>query len=126
MKTERQQVGKRGEDVAVEYLISKGMTIIERNWRHSHLELDIIALDTEGIHIVEVKSRMAPNTADPEVGVTAAKQRRMVSAARAFMRSRKASQLRDSELFFDVVTVVFDDAKIYVEFYPQAFIPIYV
>ena len=53
----RQKLGERGENVACRYLESMGHTILERNWRNGHLEIDIISVDPEGIHFVEVKAR---------------------------------------------------------------------
>lgn len=69
-------LGRRGEDVACGFLSGKGHTIVERNYRSGHLEIDIITLDKDGVHFVEVKSRVAPVAVSPEENVTAAKQKR--------------------------------------------------
>ena len=58
-------MGDLGEDLASRYLEQLGHTVLERNWRHSHLEIDLITLDAEGLHFVEVKSRTAPVSAAP-------------------------------------------------------------
>ncbi|MGI6103490.1 MAG: YraN family protein [Patescibacteria group bacterium] len=50
------EVGRLGEDVAVEYLQSIGYHIVERNKRYSLGEIDILARDGETIVIVEVKA----------------------------------------------------------------------
>lgn len=122
----RAETGKRGEDEACRYLKEHGHDIVARNWRSSHLELDVVSLKGNGLHIVEVKSRTAPVMADPELNVTWKKQKRLVSAAKAFMASEERRALPlDLEVFFDVVTVVFDGTDFEVEYYPQAFIPIY-
>lgn len=60
------KLGKRGEDEACELLIKKGHAILERNYRCGHLEIDIISIDSDGLHFVEVKTRMAPVCAEPE------------------------------------------------------------
>lgn len=126
MMNEKAAVGKRGEDEACRHLRELGHGIICRNWRSSHLEIDIISLKGNELHIVEVKSRNAPAAAEPEANVTRLKQKRLVAAARAFMASpeRKALPL-DLEIIFDVITVVFDGPEFEMEYYPQAFIPIY-
>jgi len=127
MKDKRQVVGRNGEDEACQYLLSQGHTIIERNYRSSHLELDIISLDREGLHIVEVKSRVAPVQADPAVNVNHSKMQRMVQAAGAFLSKGNHSHLRDLDVFFDVITVVFyGNERFEIEYYPKAFIPLYV
>ena len=126
MKADRQKVGKRGESEACEYLISEGHTILERNWRGGHLEIDIITLDGRGIHFVEVKSRTAPVSADPILNVGYIKQKRLTAAALSYLHSPAAKRLEENEVFFDVVTVVFDSGSTRIEYYPQAFLPLYV
>ena len=51
------EIGKNGEDLAVEYLVNKGYKILERNWRSGHKEIDIIAMDGDTLVVVEVKCR---------------------------------------------------------------------
>lgn len=128
MKREKQQVGKQGEDEACFYLKRLGQTIVARNWRNAHREPDIVSLDGDGLHIVEVKSRTAPTAAEPETSVGRAKQQKLAAAARAFLRSDLCRSLGrpDMEVFFDIVTVVFDADDTHIEYYPQAFIPTYV
>lgn len=126
MKTEKQNVGRRGEDAACEYLLKAGHLIVERNRRASHLETDIISLDSAGLHFVEVKTRTAPTTADPEVNVDKAKMRRMVRAANSYLHAGDKPWTGDTEVFFDVITVILDGDDAIVEYYPQAFIPVYV
>lgn len=122
----RQTIGKRGEDEACRHLESLGHTIIARNWRHSHLEIDIISLLADELHFVEVKSRTAPAAAAPEENVGPAKQRRLTAAALAFLNSCSRRQLPPNlEIFFDVVTLLFDGPDFELKYYPQAFIPTY-
>ncbi len=128
MGKERQKVGRRGEDEACQYLIGKGHTIVERNWRRGHRETDIISLKGNELHFVEVKSRTEPTAADPEVNVNRAKRRNMISCALAFLNGTGRRQLpEDLEICLDVLTVVFHaDGKVSeIEYYPKAFIPIY-
>ena len=126
MKTGRQITGRRGEEEACRYLRDRGHEIIRRNWRSGHLEIDIITLDSEGLHIVEVKSRRIPSAAEPQANVDSRKMRRLTTAANAFLNSEARSTLpADLEVFFDVVSVLFDGPKFEIEYYPQAFIPLY-
>ena len=53
----RRELGRVGEDIACSLLEGMGHLILERNWRSSHLEIDIISYDPAGIHFVEVKTR---------------------------------------------------------------------
>lgn len=126
METRRQKVGKRGEDEACRYLSERGHVVMQRNWRSGHLEIDIITQAPDGLHFVEVKSRTAPTTADPEVNMTGDKKSRLVRAAQAFLHSEDCLSLYWSEVFLDVVTVIFDQGRPIIEYYPQAFVPLYV
>lgn len=120
-------LGRRGEDEACLYLVGKGHTILERNWRTSHLEIDIVSLDKNGIHFVEVKSRTAPLEADPQDSVTYTKQKRITKAAMSYMgKMDKKLVSGDTEVFFDVAAVIFDGDRTIVEYFPQAYIPIYI
>ena len=46
-------LGVLGEDAACDYLVRKGYKIIERNWRKSHTEIDIIAIQGSTLVFVE-------------------------------------------------------------------------
>lgn len=121
------ELGKRGEDAVSEYLVGRGHTVVGRNWRSGHLEVDLITLNEDGLHFVEVKSRVAPFTAEPELAVNAAKQRKIIAAAKAWLRSaaKKDSGLNGLELFFDVASVVFDGDDVELKYFPRAYLPIY-
>ena len=118
------KLGKRGEDEACRFLENAGHRILDRNWRSGHLEIDIVTLDREGIHFVEVKTRMAPLSADPLESVGREKQRKIEEAARRWLRSDKDVIYSDEEVFFDVVGIVFEKEDIRVDYYPQAYMPI--
>ncbi len=128
MRTDRPTVGRKGEEEASRYLSRLGHKILARNWRGGHLELDIITLTGNELHIVEVKSRTAPLMAEPQRNVGREKQRRMVAAAQAFLHSDDRKELPpDLEIYFDVMSVVFygTGAEFDIEYYPKAFIPRY-
>ncbi|HAP88620.1 MAG TPA: hypothetical protein DEQ49_07835, partial [Arthrobacter bacterium] len=50
-------LGRRGEELAAGYLESLGMLVVERNWRCTEGEIDIVALDGDALVIAEVKTR---------------------------------------------------------------------
>ena len=119
------KIGRMAEDLACGYLTRNGHTVVARNWRSGHLEVDIVSTDAAGIHFVEVKSRVAPVQAGPEENVGYRKQRRLAAAARAYLHSAEnISLLGQKEVFFDVFSVIFEGEKVETEYYPQAFIPI--
>ena len=122
----RAQTGKRGEDAACRYLSGLGHAILERNWRSGHLEIDIISLAPDGLHVVEVKTRVAPAAAPPQDNVGYDKQRHLVSAARRYLRQKDDRKLSGLEVFFDIVAVTLEGDCEEIAYFPQAFIPIYV
>ena len=121
----RCNLGKKGEDIACRLLESMGHTILARNWRSGHLEIDIISLDISGIHFVEVKTRRLSMQAPPEESVNRAKQRRIASAAGKFLKSGKGHPYGDYECSFDIIAVTFEGDKARTEWFPQAYIPMY-
>ena len=120
-------LGKRGEDVACSFLERMGHRILERNYRTGHLEIDIISTDGNGVHFVEVKSRVAPVAAEPEESVTRLKQKKITQAALRYLHSSGRGWGWDaSEVFFDVLAVTFDKGEERVEWFPGAYIPLYI
>ena len=122
-RSENTKVGRKGEDIACELLIKHGHTVIERNWRSGHLEIDIISLDGIGIHFVEVKTRRPPLQADPQECVNLAKQRRIAKAAQGWTAKKGYD---GAECHFDIVSVVIDGENTCTEYYPDAYIPSFI
>ena len=119
------QTGRRGEDAACRYLTGLGHTVLERNWRSGHLEIDIISLAQDGLHIVEVKTRVAPVAAPPEENVRYDKQRHLARAAQRYLHLKDDRKLSGLEVFFDIVAVTLKGDCEEIAYFPQAFIPIY-
>lgn len=125
-RNKRQVTGKKGEDMACDLLAGRGHTILERNHRVGHLEIDIISVSADGIHFVEVKARRESIQAPPQDNVDHVKQRRIAAAAKGYLRSRKGLPFNGCECHFDVIAVIFKDNTAQVDYFPDAYIPIYV
>ena len=126
METKKQLIGRRGENEACSYLEGQGHRILRRNWRAGHLEVDIITLRENTIHIVEVKTRSGDAPVAPESKIDCQKRRRLVRAAGVFMNGPLRSTLpANVEVQFDVLTVVFEEPEPRIQYFPQAFIPMY-
>ena len=121
----RRQLGKAGEDVACSLLRSMGHIILERNWRSGHLEIDIISLDRDGIHFVEVKTREHSIQAPPQENVGYMKQCRTAKAALSYLKTAEGRPFGNEECMFDVIAVTFKNGKARTEWFPQAYIPLY-
>jgi len=123
----RMQIGRRGEEVACRFLAGRGQQVIDRNYRCGHLEIDIITLDGNGVHFVEVKSRVAPVAVAPEENVTPLKQKKIANAALNYLHGSKDPGVTwGMDVSFDVVAVTFDGGEEKLEWFPDAFIPMYV
>ena len=96
------ELGKWGEDVAANYLERQGYTIIERDWKSGHRDLDIIAREGDTVVFVEVKTRRNRQFADPEMAVDNQKIRHLQQAANHYIKYRHI----DHDIRFDIITVV--------------------
>ena len=111
-------LGKEGERVAELYLQKKGYKLVERNYRCSGGELDLIVLDRRVVVFVEVKTRTGIGFGSPLEAVEFHKQRRMIHAAQFFLAEKNLQQ-RDAR--FDVVGVSWPGREPVVEHIENAF-----
>ncbi len=87
LSTHNGKVGKLGEDFAVEYLISKGHIILDRNFRIKLGEIDIITNFQNKIHIVEVKTSQSLNV-KPEENMNIQKMRKVAKLGEIYSKER--------------------------------------
>ena len=79
------ELGKQGEQLAVNWLVDKGYTILHRNWRCGKYELDIIATKDGLVHVVEVKVRSSMQFGFPEENVSKKKFNSIKLGAEEFL-----------------------------------------
>ena len=101
-------LGAEGERIAAESLTAQGLSILERNWRSRHGEIDLIATDRGALVFVEVKTRTGVGFGLPAEAVTAVKQRRIRLLAVEWMRASGRGWPR---LRFDVVSVLLERGR---------------
>ena len=77
--------GLSGETMAVNYFTEKGFTIMGQNWRHSHLEVDIIASKDGILHFIEVKTRRTKKFGHPEEAVSKKKIQNLINASEEYL-----------------------------------------
>ena len=95
-------LGKAGEDAAVEYLTRQGYVICDRNWRQHRLELDIVAAKDGVLVFVEVKTRQNTDFREPHEAVDWKKIRHIVVAADAYIKLHDI----EADVRFDIIDVV--------------------
>lgn len=96
------EIGKLGEDLAVEYLEKDGFKIFDRNYNLERNEIDIVAFWEEPaeLHFVEVKTRT--NDVDPAEVLSEQQQENMAKVARFYVLER---QLITVPVVFDLLVV---------------------
>jgi len=104
----RRLLGKRGEEAACEFLQRHNMKIIDRNWRCSYGEADIVALDGSTLVFCEVKTRTNLKFGNPEEAITCKKLGRYYKVVNLY-RSRKA--VRHSAVRLDFIALYVDEEK---------------
>ncbi len=115
--------GARGEELAVTFLKRNGYKVVTRNFASSGGEIDIIALEkaTATLCFVEVKYRTEDEHALPVEAVTRGKNARLLRAAKAYLKARRAFGM---SFRFDIVSVVEkEEGAPEIELYRNSFIP---
>jgi len=109
--------GNYGENVACGFLERRGFILLEKNFRRSGGEIDLIMRDDVVVVFVEVKYRRSLAAGPPRIAVTPAKQRRIVQTAQHYIAE---NDLCDTDFRFDVVEV-FGQEQLRVEHIENAF-----
>jgi putative endonuclease len=105
--TARQGLGRTGERLAAEALLSKGYSILERNFRCRQGEIDLVAEDEQDIIFVEVKARRGISFGLPEDALTLRKRRKLAEVASYYLDLHTCS---DRSWRIDVVAVQFSSS----------------
>jgi putative endonuclease len=103
------EAGRRGERLAARYLKAAGYLILERNYRITQGEIDLIAFRDGVLAFVEVRSQATPGPLDPLHSITRGKQRRIIKAAEHYVATHRPHE-DGVATRFDVVTVRCDQA----------------
>jgi putative endonuclease len=103
MTKARQALGEWGERLAAAYLTEQGMVILDRNWRTSAGEIDIVARDVNSVIFCEVKTRRGTTFGEGGEAVTDAKTRRLRQLALQWLAT---SGIHARSVRFDVVSVL--------------------
>ena len=112
MQNSKQLLGATGEEIAVDYLISQGYVVFDRNWRSKSGEIDIIASEKfnsqEELIFIEVKTRSSRDYGDPIEAITATKYLRMYRLALEWLSENSASR---EAWRLDVISIVISRAQ---------------
>lgn len=111
--------GDKGEAKAVAFLIAKGYTISQLNWKHGKYEVDIIAQFENYLVFVEVKTRFSDTYLEPWEAVSASKRKKICASANAYIQDCQTSL----EPRFDIVSIIVKGSSHSILHIENAFIP---
>tara|TARA_R110002073_G_scaffold108336_9_gene243680 strand:- start:110107 stop:110466 length:360 start_codon:yes stop_codon:yes gene_type:complete len=115
---EHYELGKEGEQLAVDYLIKKGYEILERNWRYQKAEVDIIAQKENILAAVEVKTRSSNEFGNPQDFVNPKKIKLLVTAVNEYVNQNDL----DVEVRFDIVAITKSETGLEMKHLEDAFL----
>ncbi|TGV00485.1 YraN family protein [Flavivirga rizhaonensis] len=96
------ELGKKGEQLAVDFLLKNGYNILERNYRFDKAEVDIIAQQKDTLAIIEVKTRSTTDFGNPQDFVKPKQIQRLVKAVDEYINVNDL----DVEVRFDIIAIV--------------------
>lgn len=111
------QLGKKGEQLAVDFLLKNGYEIIERNYRFDKAEVDIIAKKEDALAIIEVKTRSTSDFGDPQDFVKPKQIQRLVKAVDEYVSANNLNV----EVRFDIIAIVKENNRFNIEHLKNAF-----
>lgn len=114
---EHNELGKLGEELAVEYLKKNGYTILNTNWTFQKAEIDIIAQIENTLAIIEVKTRSSLEFGLPQDFVKPKKIQLLVKAVDAYVNEKDL----DLDVRFDIIAVYKENKTFAIEHLIDAF-----
>lgn len=111
------ELGKKGEQLAVDFLLKNGYAIIERNYRFDKAEVDIIAKIQNTLAIIEVKTRSSTDFGNPQDFVKPKQIQRLVKAVDEYVKINNL----DLEVRFDIIAIVKENNNYDLEHLENAF-----
>jgi len=99
---EHNELGKKGEKLAIDFLLKNGYKILETNYRFLKAEVDIIAQKNEVLAVVEVKTRSSDYFGNPQDFVNPKKIKLLLSAIDHYVIEKDL----DVEVRFDIIAII--------------------
>lgn len=112
------ELGRKGEDLAVEHLEKNGYSVLTRNYVYLKGEIDIIAQKGDTVVIVEVKTRSTPEWGDPQDFLKQSQINRLVNTANHYIEHYTSD---DVDVRFDIVAIVSNKSGTRIEHLENAF-----
>jgi len=115
---EHNELGKKGEKLAVAFLIKKDYKILEKNYYYLKAEVDIIAQKGNILAVVEVKTRSSDYFGNPQDFVSPKKIKLLLSAIHYYVIEKDI----DVEVRFDIIAIIYKNDTTKIEHLEDAFL----
>lgn len=115
---EHNELGEMGEQIAVDFLIKNEYKILERNYRYLKAEVDIIAIKSNVLAVIEVKTRSSDYYGKPQDFVNPKKIKLLLSAIDYYVIQKDL----DVEVRFDIIAIIYQKNKTKIEHLEDAFL----
>ena len=113
MTTSRVRLGKRGEELAADYLRSAGCGILTSNYRCPWGEIDLVARDGDELAFVEVRTRRGSSFGTPQESITRRKADHLVATARHYLQNyAPENQREDMPWRIDLIGIIMENGRI--------------
>ncbi|MEE9396471.1 MAG: YraN family protein [Methylococcales bacterium] len=109
--------GKAAEDLALTFLIDKGLKLVERNYRSRGGEIDLIMEDNEMLIFVEVRYRKTNTHGSALESITLKKQAKLITCASHYLTQKRINK----PTRFDAIAVSPERDTLSIEWVPDAF-----
>lgn len=111
------ELGKKGEQLAVDFLLKSNYEVIERNYRFDKAEVDIIAQKDDILAVVEVKTRSTKDFGNPQDFVKPKQIKNLVKAIDEYVNTNGL----EVEVRFDIIAIVKEKKGFVIEHLENAF-----
>ncbi|MFH6998062.1 YraN family protein [Flavobacterium sp. FlaQc-57] len=102
---EHNELGKKGEELAVQFLKENGYEILDQNWTFQKAEIDIIAQKESILAVIEVKTRSSLDFGSPQDFVKPKKIQLLIKAVNAYINDREKDFGNDLNIRFDIMAI---------------------
>jgi len=102
------EIGIKGESIALEYLLGKGYTVLEKNYTFRRLEIDLIAKSGDILVFVEVKTRRTKDFGYPDEAVDARKIDHILDCADHYLFQNQWQ----GDIRFDIISIIMEPFSI--------------
>lgn len=111
--------GKTAEEMALQYLQSHHLVLVERNWQCRYGEIDLIMLNKQTLVFVEVRYRKKTSLGTPAETITVHKRQKLIKTATLFLQQNNHFLTKPCQ--FDVISIIGELTTPSITWLPNAF-----